>query len=143
MEIYRLVLPWARPIISPVSPMIYLRDDSPDATIFQISKAINREAMDVFYSDNVFSISPAMFTKPLDITRYLAYPGASFIQNVVFVTEYGSKHKGPVCRETIRDFGGLEIPRNTFRFVFFIDGWSHFDNLNPIFFQDLATMTGF
>ena len=156
MEIYRFVLPWARRVIAPNSPIIYLSAASPDATIFQISKAINREAIDVFYSENVFNICLPMFRKQIynlakqaiNMTHNLAYPGAAFIQKVHFVgfddSFYGDNHNMlPVCRGIIRGFGGSETLRNTFRFTLRIGGWAHFDAVEPILFQDLATMTGF
>ncbi len=148
MRIYRFALPWARHVLAPVSPMIFLSAPSPGATIFQISKAINREAMDVFYSDTVFNICLAMFTEPLKMTHHLAFPGSAFIQKVHFVGFDDSfydanRDRLPVCRDVIRGFGGPEIPRNIFRLTLRTGGWTHFGAVAPVLFQDLATMTGF
>ncbi|CAF9942429.1 MAG: hypothetical protein ALECFALPRED_009743 [Alectoria fallacina] len=157
MDIYRLVLPQQRRAILPISTLLHQRYEveslvHPDTAIFQTSKAISGEAIDVFYSERVFKIDMWNLTQPLDTKYHVAHPGLSLIQNVHIrmdmmmydeLYEDDAEYEASVCRSIILGFGGLETPRNTLRLTLEIDGWSDLSVVKTIFFQDFATMTGF
>ena len=71
MEIYRFVLPEQNRAILPMSTRLYQswwHDNPesvvhPDVVLFRTSKAIYREAIDVFYSEQIFKIDLWNFSK--------------------------------------------------------------------------------
>ena len=159
MDIYRLVLPEQRCAILPISWLLHQSYEveslvHPDTAIFQTSKAISGEAMDVYYSERLFKIHlwNLNLTQPLDTKLHVAHPGLSLIQNVHMrmdmimmyeLFEDDAEYEASVCRSIILGFSGLETPRNTLRLTLGIDAWSDLSIVKTGFFQDLATMTGF
>ena len=98
MEIYRLVISKPRRTIL-LNPYEFRQSQEPkslvrsDTAIFRVSKAINQEAMDVFYSEHVFKIFPWIFTEPLNTVYRLLHPGLPLIENAHFFMDLILHHE--------------------------------------------------
>lgn len=140
MIIYRLVLTEQCRAILPIFTMLHQSYELgqlvyQNAAIFQTSKAISREAMDVFYSETLFNINLWKFSPPLNKKHHLAHPGLPLIQYVRFrmdtmmydyIYEDDTEYEASVCRHIILGFSGPATPRNTLRLKLEIDGWKGF-----------------
>lgn len=134
IEIYRFVLKKPPVILSTPTMMLQSREPDGfvylDTVLFRTSKDISREAMDVFYSEQLFEINLWGFMVKLHTDLHSPQPRLSLIRNVHFCMEMmmndgmcngDAGYDASPFRGLIRSFAMLDTLRNTLRLTLAIE----------------------